>query len=93
MFDKAVTPPSAPGNIILTAVLADDVFEKIGRRGDIRDAAKEAGVSVSTLNSILNEAMPSLMTLALLCKWLQRGPARYFDLGPMREKEAPPDED
>jgi len=84
---------AANENIILCAVLADDVHDKIGRRGKVEDAAKEAGVSVSTLNSILNEAMPSLMTLALLCVWMQRGPARYFSLGPLREKEAPPDED
>ena len=84
---------AAQENIILCAVLADDVHDKIGRRGKVEDAAKEAGVSESTMHRILNEGHPTLETLALLCVWLQRGPARYFSLGPLREKEAPPDED
>ncbi len=67
--------------LVFKGVLAEDIFQKIGRKGNLRTTAKESGVSASTLSRAINEKDLSLESFARICKWLQRSPVRYFDLG------------
>lgn len=45
----------------------------------LREAAKESGVSASTLSRLLNGEMPDMETFATLTRWLQADVSVFFD--------------
>lgn len=53
------------------------------RRGNmgIRAAAKEIGISPSTLSRIENGHVPDVATLDKICAWLEEEPAQFTGIG------------
>lgn len=60
------------------------------RRGSIslRQAAKEAGVSFSTLTRVENGAQPDLTSFTQICAWLGVPPSQFFS--PIAQKKQTP---
>lgn len=61
------------------------------RRGTlgVRAAAKEIGISPSTLSRVENGHVPDLATFAEICKWLGEDPAQFLGMQPAAS-ESPP---
>jgi len=64
-------------NCIDMQKLAGLVTKKRGPIG-VRAAAIEAGVSPATLSRVENNHMPTLVTFAKLCKWVERDPREFL---------------
>jgi len=56
--------------------------EKRSSKGmDIREAAKEIGISPATLSRIENGSVPDIGTFSKICKWMQIDPNEVLDCG------------
>lgn len=54
---------------------------------DIRTAAKQIGISAPTLSRIENEKTPDVITLALVCEWINVDMDYYFTtISPKKKK-------
>lgn len=67
--------------------LAQRIQEHRAGRG-IREAAKEVGVSPSTLSRVENGKVPDLETFGKICQWLGDDPSIYLGLR-SRSPDAP----
>jgi transcriptional regulator with XRE-family HTH domain len=61
--------------------LKDLVVERRGTLG-VRAAAKEIGISPSTLSRIENGHVPDLATFASICRWLGKDPNQFLGMQP-----------
>lgn len=46
----------------------------------LRDIAKKAKVSISTLSRVENGKIPDMLSLINICNWLSSSPASFFKL-------------
>lgn len=59
----------------------------------LRDAAEQIGISSATLSRLEHYGPPDVLTLALVCKWLQKSPGDFFDAEFWQEGPVPQDLD
>lgn len=55
----------------------------------VREAAKLADVSHSTLSRVENGGIPDLTTFAKLCEWLPADPAKLLGISNVMDNSAP----
>lgn len=75
----------------MESVAIDEFAQRIQERRagkGIREAAKEVGVSPSTLSRVENGKVPDLETFGKICHWLGDDPSIYLGLKP-RASETP----
>ncbi|WP_411815979.1 helix-turn-helix domain-containing protein [Hyphococcus sp. DH-69] len=63
------------------------VAERRGTLG-VRAAAKEIGISPSTLSRIENGHVPDLVTFAAICQWLGKDPNQFLGMRPASSSES-----
>ncbi len=64
------------------AALAERIAVRRGALG-LRAAARDAGISPSTLSRVENGHIPDLETFERLCRWLGEDPNRFLSTGPV----------
>jgi transcriptional regulator with XRE-family HTH domain len=77
-------PGAQPVEELDVKALASMVAERRGKTS-LRQAAKEAGVSFSTLTRVENGAQPDLASFTRICGWLGVPPSQFFV--PIAEKK------
>lgn len=66
--------------IFYSEKLGQEIERKKNLRGEIstRKAAKQIGVSSSTLSRVINGTMPDIVSFLKICNWLQVAPVVFY---------------
>jgi transcriptional regulator with XRE-family HTH domain len=80
-------PGAQPAEELDVTALASMVSQRRGTTS-LRQAAKEAGVSFSTLTRVENGAQPDLASFTRICGWLGVPPSQFFNPIAVKKRDA-----